>query len=66
MQNHSNKKPELCLERATEISRRQAVQKLLAEIKRTAPAWAGCAPWIAERLIEGARQRQLPGIEAHR
>ncbi len=64
MPNQSNKKPELCLERESEISRRQAVRKLLAEIRRTAPPWASCPPWQAEKLIRRQQHKELAKLVA--
>ena len=44
--------------------RRAEVKKLLAEIRRTAPAWSKVPPWVAARMFEKARkERDLLGGE---
>jgi hypothetical protein len=40
-------------------ARRENIERLLREIKRTAPRWAGKDPWTAEKLMQRAEQREL-------
>lgn len=43
--------------------RRAEVKKLLAEIRRTAPAWSKVPPWVAAELLKARKERDLLGGE---
>ncbi len=42
-------------------ARSEALEELLAEIKRTAPPWSHLSPWAAEKLFRRQQQRDLLG-----